>query len=214
MIKKGAFGYCSNLTNIAISENVISIEENVFFNCSRLKAINVAPENPNYTSFNGVLYDKQKTILIQAPGGLNGEYSIPSSVTNISTYAFYNCDSLTGILISPNVTKIEEYAFENCDNLTNIVIPPGVSSIEAYTFQGCSNLITVEIPDGITKIRPEAFSNCNNLTNIEIPSSVTKIEEKAFYNCPNLDIVIDNSEYSIMVETDAFKGCKSVSWKK
>jgi len=44
--------------------------------------------NPNYSSTNGVLFDKAQTTLIEFPGGLAGSYTIPNSVTSIGDYAF------------------------------------------------------------------------------------------------------------------------------
>jgi len=103
--------------------------------------------------------------------------------------------------------------FEGCSGLTSIEIPSSVTSIGNYAFKDCRGLTSIEIPFGVTSIGYFAFSGCSGLTSIEIPSSVTTIEDWAFSYCENADIVIDNSEENVTVGGDAFRYCKSVTWK-
>lgn len=127
-IEVGAFGFCSNLTNIKIPGSVTKLEAGVFENCSNLLAIDVANDNPYYSSNNGVLFNKDKTKLIEFPGGITGIYEIPMEVQSIEGWAFFGCDKLTSITIPSSVSKIENYAFWNCSSLVEIkcfaVIPP------------------------------------------------------------------------------------------
>ena len=77
--------------------------------------------NPNYSSDSrGVLFDKKKALLIQAPSGITGSYRIPDTVTTISEGAFIFCAALTGIDIPSTVTCIDTIAFGACPNLTSI----------------------------------------------------------------------------------------------
>ncbi|MCL2277215.1 MAG: leucine-rich repeat domain-containing protein [Treponema sp.] len=86
-----AFYGCAQLFNILIPASVTHIGNNAFLNNSQLKNIDVDRNNPNYySSPDGVLYNKDQTILIQAPGGLFGQYEIPSSVIKINSGAFWN----------------------------------------------------------------------------------------------------------------------------
>jgi hypothetical protein len=50
----------------------------------------VDPNNGFYSSVEGVLFDKGTNRIIQCPGGKGGSYTIPSSVTTISDFAFYD----------------------------------------------------------------------------------------------------------------------------
>ena len=76
---------------------------------------------------------------------------------------FYQCTSLTNVIIGNSVTSIGEFAFSECINLTSIVIPDSVTSIDG-AFSGCSGLTSITIPDSVTFIGYGAFWNCNNLT--------------------------------------------------
>jgi hypothetical protein len=99
-IGSGAFAYCTALTSVTIPEGVTSIGDAVFRNCGSLTDISVAAGNASYSSsLDGVLFDKSRGTLIQYPGGRFGDYIVPSGVTNIRTFAFADCRSLTGVTI-------------------------------------------------------------------------------------------------------------------
>ncbi|MDR0304781.1 MAG: leucine-rich repeat protein, partial [Chitinispirillales bacterium] len=118
-----AFYGCSGLTGaLTIPSSVTSIGNSAFFDCRRLTAINVEESNNNYTSIDGVLFNKAKTTLIQYPAGKTGTtYTIPSSVTSIGEHAFYYCNGLTSVTIPSSVTSIGERAFYYCNGLTKII---------------------------------------------------------------------------------------------
>ena len=119
-----------------------------------------------------------------------GAITIPSkiykrTVTTIGKSAFFDCDSLTSIIIPNSVTSIEESAFFDCDSLTNITLPT-ITSIGTGTFGYCDSLTSITIPDGVTSIGEAAFLCCINLRNITIPDSVTSIGDAAFEYCIDL----------------------------
>ncbi len=78
------------------------------------------------------------------------------------------------------VQEIGGYVFYNCRSLTSVVIPDSVTTIGNNAFRYCSNLKNVEIGDGVTTIGGAAFRSCDSLTSVEIPDSVTTIEDSAF----------------------------------
>ena len=118
-------------------------------------------------------------------------------VTHISWSAFYNCDSLTEIVIPDSVTSIGSGAFWGCDSLTEIIIPDSVTSIGYDAFEGCDSLTSVTIGSGVTSIEGETFSGCSSLTDIVIPDSVTSIGESAFSDCDLMSVTIGNGVTSI-----------------
>ncbi|MBO7502391.1 MAG: leucine-rich repeat protein, partial [Paludibacteraceae bacterium] len=144
-IGQQAFYFCEKLTSVTIPNSVASIGGQAFLRCGGLTGIVVAAENPNYCSENGVLFNKDKTTLIQYPGGKQGEYTIPNSVTSIGNLAFSMCSLLTSVEIPNSVVEIVDYAFQSCSGLTSVNIGNGVTSIGKYAFYYCSNLASVTI---------------------------------------------------------------------
>ena len=186
-----------------------SIGERAFEGCEALTSIEVAEDNKNYDSIDGVLYDKEKKTLIQCPGGKTN-IEIPNSVTSIGSSAFEGCEALTSINIPNSVTEIGDDAFWGCKALTSVTIPNSVTSIGRSAFRGCIALTSIEIPNSVTSIGKSAFEGCKALTSIEIPNSVTSIGEWAFDGCEALtSIEIPNSVTSI--GDQAFAWCKALT---
>ena len=116
-----AFCYCDRLTSVTIPDSVTSIGDHAFSSCTSLTSIDVDQNSTKYCSVDGVLFNKDKTTLIQCPAGKTlTAYSIPDSVTSIGDYAFYYCTSLTSVTIPDSVTSIGDYAFLSCDQLTDV----------------------------------------------------------------------------------------------
>jgi len=144
VIEKSAFWNCSNLTNITIPETVKTMSGSVFFGCNSLEFINVNKNNSNFSSVDGVLFNKEKTKLIQYPVGNNREeYFIPNGVKTIGNQAFMECIGLKNIVISDSVELIGNSAFWDCEKLDNVLIPEGVKKIEDYVFYSCGSLSNV-----------------------------------------------------------------------
>ncbi len=206
-----AFNGCSSLTSITISESVTSIGRYVFIGCSSLTSITVNDDNAYYSSQDGVLFNKNKTELIQYPIGNNRtSYEIYESVTHIGENAFAYCESVKSITIPYGVTSISQFTFGNCSNLTSITIPDSVISIDSHAFYNCRSLTNITIPDSVTGIGRLAFCLCNSLTNIIIPDSVTSIDYEAFYGCSGLtSVTIGNGVTCI--EDSSFGFCSALS---
>ena len=138
-----AFSYCSGLTSVTIPNSVTSIGERAFASCSSMISIDIADSNPNYCSVEGVIFNKEKSTLIQYPGGKQGDYIIPTSVTSIGNSAFYDCTGLTSVTIPNSVTSIGDRAFFGCTGLASVTIPNSVTSIGSSAFYNCTGLTSI-----------------------------------------------------------------------
>ena len=134
-IGDSAFSSCESLTSVEIPNSVTSIGESTFSNCDSLINIEVASGNLNYSSNDGVLFNKNKSKLIQYPiGNQRTEYNIPNRVTTIGIGAFSYCESLTSVIIGNSVETIECSAFESCSSLTYVMIGKNLATIGAMVF--------------------------------------------------------------------------------
>lgn len=159
-----AFSYCRNLTSVNIPFSTVSIGSNAFGNCMNMQyinipssvlfigsyafgnwsgLINVDENNPNYSSEEGVLYNKTKTSLIQCPTSKTGIFQIPSTVKTLEMYAFSNSISLTAIEIPESVTSIGTFSLSICYGLTSITIPKNVNTIQYGAFAYCRNVTSI-----------------------------------------------------------------------
>ncbi len=162
-----AFKDCTSLTSVTIPDSVTSIGVGAFASCTSLTGIWVAEGSSHYASDAfGVLFNKDKTTLVQCPGAISGSYAIPDSVTIIGEYAFDGCTSLTSVTIPNSVTSIGEYAFAYCTSLTSVTIPDSVTSIGGWAFYNCTSLTSVTIPNSVTSIYWGAFGDCTSLTDV------------------------------------------------
>ena len=162
-----AFYNCESLESITIPAGVTSIDDFAFEQCSSLTKITVDPNNAVYSSDeHGVLFNKDKTELIMAPGAISGSYAIPGSVTSIGASAFYCCTELVSVTIPESVTTIGSSVFYNCTSLTSVTIPDGVTRIYEWMFYNCESLESVTIPANVTDIRDHAFGKCTSLEKV------------------------------------------------
>jgi hypothetical protein len=199
-IVAGAFAYCESLVSITIPESVTTIGALAFARCGSLTGITVAPNNPAYSSEDGVLFNKNKEMLVQCPGGKAGNsYTIPSSVTSIEWGAFSGCSNLAAITLPESLTTIGNAAFSGCSRLAAIMLPEVVTTIGGSAFYECVSLASITLPESLTTIGGSAFYGCSRLVSITIPEAVTTIESPAFSNCTSLTgitVVPNNPAYS------------------
>ncbi len=134
---------------------------------------------------------------------------IPDSVITIGTCAFASCAALEEAIIGSNVTNIGEEAFFACYNLAKITIGDGTMVIGDRMFANCSSLVDIIIPESVTKIGYSAFSGCTSLTAITIPGSVKTVDFDAFYNCSSLTDVIICDGVEIIGES-MFSSCTAL----
>lgn len=125
-------------------------------------------------------------------------------VTSIGDYAFWECKSLTSVIIHNGISNIGKLAFGGCNCITSITLPNCITSIGDGAFWG-SGLKSVVIPNNLTSIGSTVFRFCDNLTSIIIPNSVKTIGDGAFWCCNALSSVIIGSGVT-SISSSAFYG--------
>lgn len=157
-----AFDRCTSLQEITIPKNVDSIAAYTFAECKSLRQITVSSGNAEYTSLDGVLFNKDQTKLYCYPAGkTDTSYAIPGSVTSIYSGAFSSCASLTRVDISAKVTSIGFQSFYECEALKEVHIPASVTTIANDSFANCRSLNAVYFEGNApSACSAAAFNNC------------------------------------------------------
>ena len=165
-----AFSGCENLMSISIPANIVDIQSIAFAGCKKLTSIAVDSNNENYSSINGVLFDKNVTELVCYPAGKNdASYTVPNTVKSFAYGSFYDCENLTSVIIPNGVTSIGGATFWNCKNLKSIVIPKSVTKIDLFSFNGCESLKDIYYTGSEDEWNKITIGNGNeNLTNATI----------------------------------------------
>ena len=175
---------------------------------------------PSSISHNGNNYDV-KAISDMAFKGCKQLTSIiiPGSVIQIPAGAFYGCNSLESITVSPDNTVYDSR--DNCNAIMesatntliagckNTVIPVTATSIGECAFYGCSGLTAINLPNSIDSIGKWAFLDCTGLLSVAIPESMTSIEEGVFQGCTALTTVEIPSSI-VYIGKCAFYGCNNL----
>jgi len=230
-IGNNAFKGCSGITSISISDSLTEIGSGAFDECNGLSTINVTPDNPSYSSIDGILYNKQQTELILYPRAKTGTITIPNSVIKLSSNDFKGCSNLTSINVTsdnPSYCSIDGilYNKEQTDLIRcpegktgALTIPNSVYDINYDAFKGCSGLTSVTVPK--PGINLDALKDCSGLTTINVSShnsDYSSIDGILYYQtylllwCPRGKtgtLTIPNSV--ILIDFDAFKDCNSLS---
>ncbi len=168
----GEYAFCYSTgentpPDLSIPASVEFIDYMAFHGCLFNKYI-VDEHNTNYSNDkNGILFNKDKSVLISVPSAIDmEEYEIDAAVIRIEHHSFYDNETLKTIRIPDTVTEIGYYAF-------------GSSAIE-----------NIELAYGLKRIPTYAFSRCDNLLSFVVPRSVEVIEKNAFYNSEIYDIYV------------------------
>ncbi len=201
-----AFSY-SGITEITIPDSVTYVADHLFSFCDDLKAIygKFASTDNRCLVVDGVLNSF-------APSGLTS-YSIPSGITTIGNYAFYDCKNLTSVTIPSSVTAIGHSAF-GYTSLSSVTLPSNLQSIGEDAFRYC-NITTINIPSSVTTIEGNPFAYCTKLATFS-GQYATSDNNALIYNNILTSVASDVTQYTVpeAVKTlgvSSFSNCKSLT---
>ena len=163
VIGEMAFLTCTELSKVSIGKNVEDIDDLAFIECKKIKEFNVDPDNINYESLNGDLYNKGCTTLIQyAIGKDEKSFKTPDSVKEIKNLAFAY-SNLQSVTISEPVEKLGYRVFVANKNLTSVELPKTLKSVDSAPFFKCDNLEKVVAPKSMSVDFKNLFKGCKKI---------------------------------------------------
>lgn len=214
-----SFRRCDTLKEVQIPATVTEIGMQTFLDCENLVAIKVDEDSENYLSEDGVLFNKDKTILECFPAGKGGSYTIPNTVTEIETLAFYYCERLENVYFENgiNLDTIPSQCFSNCTSLKSIEIPASVKTLASSSFYGCASLETVNFVEGslLESFGTGVFDRCGTLKsiNLYLLKNLKSIGNNVFQNCSSLEsLIIPASVTSIGYSSFNSSSIKSITF--
>lgn len=218
-----AFLSAYNLETISIGSGVNYLDADMFGSCRNLNGISVSKDNPYYCDEDGIVYNKQKTVLVVYPSTKGEDYTVPASVTDIdilnkSMYDFVNVTfaegskmfvTVDGVTYNADKTKVI-----SCDKTKSgyYDMPDTVTEIAENAFAGCSELTGVKVSENVTSIVYMAFADCGSLSEITLPSKLVSIDDRAFAGCLQLgEVSLPSSLKTIGAYAFASSGLESIS---
>ena len=180
--------------------------------CDEVISYNVSINNKNFSALDGVLFNKDQTILLKYPRRKESNaYSVPTSVKEIASYAFYNVQKLTELNIPGNVRTIASDGVYDCEHLQSVYLSEGLQTIGERAFYSSLSLKSITIPKSVQTIDGWAFWACGwegwpGLQEVKILGSNTKLGDSVFYKCISLKRV----ETAADIAYREFDGCTAL----
>ncbi len=134
-----AFWNSAYLTEITLPPNYTDYDSSSFNRCQNMTAFYVADDNEEYAAIDGILYDKNLTTLIRAPGGMSGSLTIRTGVSQIHEGAFQWCEELTAMILSEGIQTIGANAF-SYSGVKSVYLPASLITIERGAFENTDSL--------------------------------------------------------------------------
>ena len=115
-------------------------------------------------------------------------------------------EEITNIIIPSGITEVPSFAFYNCTNLESVIFQNGLEVISDKAFYGCSKLTKIDFPSTLTTIGTNVFQNCSLLSNIDFPQSINSLGNYAFQGCSNLTKIVAHWESPFSLDGNTFSG--------
>lgn len=197
-----AFKGANEMTSLTLNENLQYISERAFLYASEITHFEVPTGNQNFVAIDGVLYNKEKTLLVAYPAGrTSSTYEIIASAQGIVPGCFITCPRLSGVTVANTNTSLKavDGALYTSDNKILLYYPTSMQT-------GISSEIT--LPEGIKTVGRLALAYYPVVKKIILPGTLTNIEARAFsYNfslssiefaegvTPQVEIIGDSALY-------------------
>ncbi|MBE6737957.1 MAG: leucine-rich repeat domain-containing protein [Ruminococcaceae bacterium] len=171
-IGRGAIRACYSLESIKLYASDDDVP-NFMYDCSEDVKLEVGE---NYVVEDGILYNKDKTVLIACVDPNLKELTVPSSVTKIADYAFSSHKSITTVNTGENTKIIGESAFYCCKALKEVTIGDSLEVVSRFAFSWCDILGSLDFPATVNKVEYGAFRGDEALTSVTFGAPRDQIE--------------------------------------
>ncbi len=190
---------------ITIGANVTEIADNAFYSCWALREIQVDENNPNYSSIDGVLYNKDATEIICRPCDHD---TYLAEKYGHAEYAEDDTDRLYRIEPAPDSENYEQYV----KDVLTFVIPSSVERVGQLCFN-YSNMINVYIPEGVTVIETLGFYEIPLLQHVYTYKSAAPITNCHYTSDEALgEVYYSLPEGLVEIGSDAFTECRQLQY--
>ena len=198
------FDGLQNLKKLNETQNINSMGNNVFRNCTSLEEVEFLNINGNvdFKVFYGC------TSLINA--------HIDGLITFIPSNMFQGCTNLQSVTGFTNVTETRQDAFVDCVNLIELDIPfENLTKITFSTFRNCQSLdLSDKDFTNVVDFGNNCFQQCYELKTFNFgTTNAIKIGADIFYKCSKLQSIIipNNVTTSISYYGEMFNGCTNLT---
>ena len=179
-VKNGAFNG-TIVRKINLPASVKTVEGGAFAGATKLQSINVEDNNPSYKSIDGILYNKEGTVLVCLPPMcVATNYGVPAEVEEIGPFALHGCVISLYFVDDGALTTLTENAFSGF--MGDVTLPVCLENIEKLAFSGADCNVTFPTNSRLTALRNGAFDGFIG-GKIKVPASVKEISGSAFYGC-------------------------------
>ena len=173
----------ADITYLSIPKTITSIGEYAFIDCGNNIIVNI------------------ESLEAWCNVTLGNEHSSPLS----SAKALYiNNVEMAGVRIPEGATAVPNFSFYQCKSITYLIVPNTVKTIGSSAFEDCTSLTSVSLPEGLTTISGSAFEGCSGLASITIPSTVRTIAMNAFNRCPYLLSITSEIQVPFAIDLSVF----------
>jgi len=171
---------CKGLTSIHIGSGVTAIGNGILWETAALEEITVDPANANFSSSDGVMYDKSGTKFMYFPLARVGAFTVPDGVISIEASALRAAHFITEVTLPDSVTTLNNYCLSPMDSLTTVNMGNGLETIERGALRNNTNLTSVIIPESVTKIVKQAFQGNWRMSSAYFPGDSPVMGDDVF----------------------------------